>query len=147
MKNVLLLTTSLTIPLLIISTRQVSSFITVIAYTTKNTPTSLLSRRVIHPGAVLRKFVPPNYRPSFNSPLNTGIAGDGAVRFGLSKRYADNRGENSSGEETITENNDLSPQDNFDGKGFAGYLAPYILALFASIAATAGFVKFVLMDY
>ena len=38
-------------------------------------------------------------------------------------------------------------QNNFDGKGFANYLAPYALALVASIAITAAFVKFVLMDY
>jgi hypothetical protein len=38
-------------------------------------------------------------------------------------------------------------KDNFDGQGFTNYLAPYILAFFASIAITAGFVKFVLMDY
>lgn len=38
-------------------------------------------------------------------------------------------------------------QDNFDGKGFANYLAPYAAAVVASIAVTAAFVKFVLMDY
>lgn len=38
-------------------------------------------------------------------------------------------------------------QDNFDGKGFANYLGPYAIALVASIAVTAGFVKYVLMDY
>ena len=38
-------------------------------------------------------------------------------------------------------------QNNFDGKGFANYLAPYALAFVASIAITAAFVKFVLMDY
>lgn len=38
-------------------------------------------------------------------------------------------------------------QDNFDGKGFAGYLAPYAVALIGSIAVTVAFVKFVLLDY
>ena len=38
-------------------------------------------------------------------------------------------------------------QNNFDGEGFSNYLAPYALALVASIAITAAFVKFVLMDY
>jgi hypothetical protein len=38
-------------------------------------------------------------------------------------------------------------KDNFDGEGFANYLGPYIVTLIASIAVTAGFVKFVLMDY
>ena len=38
-------------------------------------------------------------------------------------------------------------QDNFDGKGFAGYLAPYAVALIGSIAVTGAFVKFVLLDY
>jgi len=37
--------------------------------------------------------------------------------------------------------------DKFDGKGFANYLGPYALALVGSIAVTAAFVKFVLMDY
>ena len=37
--------------------------------------------------------------------------------------------------------------DNFDGKGFANYLGPYAIALVGSIAVTAAFVKFVLMDY
>jgi hypothetical protein len=35
----------------------------------------------------------------------------------------------------------------FDGEGFANYLGPYVLAFVAAIALTAGFVKFVLMDY
>lgn len=38
-------------------------------------------------------------------------------------------------------------EDNFDAQGFVGYLAPYVLALVASTAVTAGFVKFVLSDY
>lgn len=37
--------------------------------------------------------------------------------------------------------------DNFDGEGFSNYLGPYALALVVSLAVTAGFVKFVLMDY
>jgi hypothetical protein len=56
----------------------------------------------------------------------------------------------------------LSPQDDddaaglddatnkeggFDAPGFAGYLAPYALAVIASVGATAVFVKFVMMDY
>ena len=45
------------------------------------------------------------------------------------------------------ENDSPETGDNFDGKGFAGYLAPYIGALFVSIAVTATFVKFVLLDY
>jgi len=45
------------------------------------------------------------------------------------------------------ENDTPDTGDNFDGKGFAGYLAPYIGALFVSIAVTATFVKFVLLDY
>lgn len=42
---------------------------------------------------------------------------------------------------------EVTKQDNFDGEGFAGYLAPYAIAVFASVAVTAAFVKFVLMDY
>ena len=45
------------------------------------------------------------------------------------------------------DNNKEADVDNFDGKGFAGYLAPYAVALIGSIAVTAAFVKFVLLDY
>lgn len=37
--------------------------------------------------------------------------------------------------------------DNFDAKGFGSYLAPYALALFASVGVTYAFVKFVLLGY
>lgn len=37
--------------------------------------------------------------------------------------------------------------DNFDAGGFAGYLAPYALALVGSILATVAVFKFVLLDY
>ena len=36
---------------------------------------------------------------------------------------------------------------NFDAKGFGSYLAPYALALLASVGVTYAFVKFVLLDY
>lgn len=36
-------------------------------------------------------------------------------------------------------------ESSFDGQGFANYLAPYALALVASIGVTALFVKFVLL--
>jgi hypothetical protein len=42
---------------------------------------------------------------------------------------------------------EVQQQNNFDGKGFAGYLAPYAIAAVASVAVTAAFLKFVLMDY
>lgn len=45
------------------------------------------------------------------------------------------------------DNNKEADVDNFDGKGFAGYLAPYAVALIGSIAVTAAFFKFVLLDY
>jgi len=52
------------------------------------------------------------------------------------------------GSEEDADNTAVSPDsDNFDGKGFAGYLAPYALAVLASIAVTAAFVKFVLLEY
>lgn len=54
-------------------------------------------------------------------------------------------------ENELVEVEDLNGSDpqksNFDGEGFAGYLAPYALAMVASIAVTAAFVKFVLLDY
>jgi len=37
--------------------------------------------------------------------------------------------------------------DNFDAQGFGGYLAPYAIALAASVAVTAAFFTFVLLDY
>jgi hypothetical protein len=37
--------------------------------------------------------------------------------------------------------------DNFDGEGFASYLGPYAAAAALSIAVTAAFFKFVLLDY
>lgn len=42
---------------------------------------------------------------------------------------------------------DVDDTKGFDGEGFAGYLAPYALALLASIAITAAFFKLVLLDY
>jgi hypothetical protein len=36
--------------------------------------------------------------------------------------------------------------DNFNASGFGGYLAPYALAVVASILATGAFFKFVLLD-
>uniref|UniRef100_A0A7S2PHQ3 Uncharacterized protein n=1 Tax=Leptocylindrus danicus TaxID=163516 RepID=A0A7S2PHQ3_9STRA len=42
---------------------------------------------------------------------------------------------------------DSAVDSNFDGKGFAGYLAPYAFALLVSVGVTAAFVKFVLLDY
>jgi hypothetical protein len=43
--------------------------------------------------------------------------------------------------------NDIQDPSGFDGKGFAGYLAPYALAVLISIAVTAAIFKFVLLDY
>jgi len=37
--------------------------------------------------------------------------------------------------------------DSFDAQGFGGYLAPYALAVVASVVVTAAFFKFVLLDY
>ena len=45
------------------------------------------------------------------------------------------------------DNDDANVTDNFDASGFGGYLAPYALALVASVAVTGAFVKFVLLDY
>lgn len=38
-------------------------------------------------------------------------------------------------------------EGGFDGEGFAGYLAPYALAVVASILVTGAFLKFIMMDY
>ena len=47
------------------------------------------------------------------------------------------------------DNNQLENKDIQQGnlEGFLGYIGPYALAFLASIAVTAGFVKFILMDY
>ena len=37
--------------------------------------------------------------------------------------------------------------DTFDANGFGNYLAPYALAILASVGVTFAFVKFVLLDY
>ncbi len=42
---------------------------------------------------------------------------------------------------------DDSDVDNFDANGFGNYLAPYALAILASVGVTYAFVKFVLLDY
>jgi hypothetical protein len=52
--------------------------------------------------------------------------------------------ENDDANEEIDES--VSPKGDFDGAGFANYLAPYALTLVASIAVTAAFLKFVLLD-
>ena len=46
---------------------------------------------------------------------------------------------------TIDETDSLG-ENNFDADGFASYLGPYLLAFVASIAVTAGFFKFILLD-
>lgn len=50
-------------------------------------------------------------------------------------------------EDESLDNQKIDETKGFDGEGFAGYLAPYALALLASIGVTWAFVKFVLLDY
>jgi len=50
-------------------------------------------------------------------------------------------------EDNESAENEIEEAKGFDSEGFAGYLAPYALALLASIVITAGFFKFVLLDY
>eukprot|EP00816_Leptocylindrus_hargravesii_P001902 CAMPEP_0196813436 /NCGR_PEP_ID=MMETSP1362-20130617/36672_1 /TAXON_ID=163516 /ORGANISM="Leptocylindrus danicus, Strain CCMP1856" /LENGTH=123 /DNA_ID=CAMNT_0042189673 /DNA_START=21 /DNA_END=392 /DNA_ORIENTATION=- len=57
----------------------------------------------------------------------------------LMVRYSQSNGD--------TGDDDGAVDNNFDGKGFAGYLAPYAFALLVSVGVTAAFVKFVLLDY
>mmetsp|Transcript_37957 Transcript_37957/g.82570 ORF Transcript_37957/g.82570 Transcript_37957/m.82570 type:complete len:83 (-) Transcript_37957:63-311(-) len=57
------------------------------------------------------------------------------------------QGDDSEGEENDSGVASSDYDSSFDGKGFAGYLGPYALALFASIGVTWAFVKFVLLDY
>eukprot|EP00978_Attheya_sp_CCMP212_P048022 scaffold462361_cov63-Attheya_sp.AAC.1 len=48
-------------------------------------------------------------------------------------------------DENMVPSNSKDLVERFDGDGFVGYLAPYALALLASVAITAAFFKFVLM--
>jgi hypothetical protein len=48
-------------------------------------------------------------------------------------------------DESMVPSNSKDLVERFDGDGFVGYLAPYALALLASVAITAAFFKFVLM--
>ena len=57
-----------------------------------------------------------------------------------------NTDENKSVEVEDLEGSDVE-KSNFDGEGFAGYLAPYAFAVVASIVVTVAFLKFVLLDY
>ena len=50
-------------------------------------------------------------------------------------------------EEDEQQEDSIADGGNFDGKGFAGYLAPYAAALLVSLGVTAAFLKFVLLDY
>jgi hypothetical protein len=59
----------------------------------------------------------------------------------------DKQDETSSKDVTTTTNTKNDSDNNFDAAGFGGYLAPYALALIASVAVTGAFVKFVLLDY
>ena len=47
----------------------------------------------------------------------------------------------------VEDEDDLLVEDRMDLGGFAGYLAPYALALVLSLGVTAAFLKFVLLDY
>lgn len=47
----------------------------------------------------------------------------------------------------LVEASSTDGKENFDAGGFVGYLVPYAAAAFCSVAVTAAFVKFVLLDY
>ena len=61
---------------------------------------------------------------------------------------ANNDDTKSNGVTTIIDETDSLSEsgNNFDANGFASYLGPYLLAFIASIAVTAGFFKYVLLD-
>ena len=55
---------------------------------------------------------------------------------------------NENSDDDVPDSGELQTSDNnFDGEGFAKYLAPYAVALLGSIVATYAMFKFVLMDY
>lgn len=57
--------------------------------------------------------------------------------------------DNPDADNTLYNEKDPSSDDpsGFDGEGFAGYLAPYAVALLGSIAVTFAVFKFFLLDY
>lgn len=79
----------------------------------------------------------------FVTRLNPPIQLDRMQEF----RYNPGRIANQLAATGLDEESHIKTTDNFDGKGLANYLGPYALAFVLSIAVTAGFVKFVLMDY
>ncbi len=64
-------------------------------------------------------------------------------------KLSDNDDEGDSNDDKVNDMNDVGNDDvdRMDLGGFANYLAPYALALIGSIAITAAFFKFVLLDY
>eukprot|EP00957_Ditylum_brightwellii_P004472 340037-Ditylum_brightwellii.AAC.1 len=55
--------------------------------------------------------------------------------------------ESSGGDDVEEKSMDDQNMDRMDLDGFTNYLAPYAIALLGSLAVTAAFFKFVLMDY
>ena len=82
-------------------------------------------------------------------PTKTSISADHQRQLKMARsRISDTRSGGSVLFQSSNPNGDNDDDvDNFDAKGFGSYLAPYVLALFASVGVTYAFVKFVLLDY
>ena len=76
-------------------------------------------------------------------PTKSLLSHDGHRNF---SRWSSRLRERENELETMVSTSD-EELDNFDGAGFAGYLAPYALALLASIAVTFGFMSWLLQGY
>mmetsp|Transcript_41997 Transcript_41997/g.49064 ORF Transcript_41997/g.49064 Transcript_41997/m.49064 type:complete len:701 (-) Transcript_41997:397-2499(-) len=72
-----------------------------------------------------------------------------AATTSTTRLFSRNTDEENEGVQTDNDSDDVTTatEDRMDLGGFAGYLAPYVLAFVLSIAATAAFFKFVLLDY
>lgn len=72
-----------------------------------------------------------------------------AATTSTTRLFSRNTDEENEAVQTDNDSDDVTTatEDRMDLGGFAGYLAPYVLAFVLSIAATAAFFKFVLLDY
>ena len=65
----------------------------------------------------------------------------------IHSRWSSRLGEGENDSEIMVSTSNDEAKDNFDGAGFAGYLAPYALALLASVGVTFGFMSWLLQGY
>jgi len=91
-------------------------------------------------------MMPPSKRCA-RATATRGVRGKTPKRTSRGRSFAKTNPLHTAAEDDESTANEVEEGKGFDGEGFAGYLAPYALALLASIAVTAGVFKFVLLDY